>query len=331
MQQGQSEHADFHYDTPQDSAGMAARVAVFADRASERAQIADDLVGAGFRALDGGAVSVLLDGPITLLGDVVMIDCPNLDGTTLAALARLDMRAARSGAQLIVSTSMEALDDVFGALDQSEPQILVQPSRAERIVAVGRVMAGVSNARVREMTEEDRLALLRLSQQVESIAQQLDRISASEGSENGRLSDFKQEWKGPEQQAAPILRSAIGKTAHSPLPDPRHVRQIIAARQARARFFDAEMFADPAWDMLLDRTAAHGEHARVSVTSLCIAAGVPATTALRWLKQMVDTGVFERVADPEDKRRAFIVLSERSLVAMARYFAEVEAPLAKAA
>ncbi|MEM8860985.1 MAG: MarR family transcriptional regulator, partial [Chloroflexota bacterium] len=181
MQQGQSERADFHYDMPQDSAGMPARVAVFADRASERAQIADDLVGAGFRALDGGAVSVLLDGPITLLSDVVMIDCPGtggsgLDGTTLAALARLDMRAARSGAQLIVSTSMEALDDVFGALDQSEPQILVQPSRAERIVAVGRVMTEVSSARVREMTEEDRLALLRLSQQVESIAHQLDRI-----------------------------------------------------------------------------------------------------------------------------------------------------------
>ena len=331
MQQGQSEHADFHYDMPQDSAGMPARVAVFADRASERAQIADDLVGAGFRALDGGAVSVLLDGPITLLGDVVMIDCPSVDGTTLAALARLDTRAARSGAQLIVSTSMEALDAVFGSLDQSDPQILVQPSRAERIVAVGRVMAEVSNARVREMTEDDRLALLRLSQQVESIAQQLDRISASEEPGSERLSDFKRDWNGPEQQAAPILGSTIGRKAHPPLPDPRYVRQIIAARQARASFFDAELFADPAWDMLLDLTAAHGEHARVSVTSLCIAAGVPATTALRWLKQMVDTGVFDRIADATDKRRAFIALSERSLVAMARYFAEVDAPHAKAA
>ena len=63
------------------------------------------------------------------------------------------------------------------------------------------------------------------------------------------------------------------------LPDPQMVRQLIANRQARARLFDAELFGDPAWDMLLDLTAAHGEGAQVSVTSLCIAASVPATTA----------------------------------------------------
>ena len=102
---------------------------------------------------------------------------------------------------------------------------------------------------------------------------------------------------------------------------------MIAARQARAKFFDRELFADPAWDMLLDLTAAQAEDQRVSVTSLCIAAEVPATTALRWIKQLVDTGVFKRVADPTDRRRAFIALSEQSTQAMARYFAEVEMPL----
>ena len=83
--------------------------------------------------------------------------------------------------------------------------------------------------------------------------------------------------------------------------------------------------------MLLDLTAAHAEHQRVSVTSLCIAAAVPATTALRWIKQLVESGVFVRVADSTDRRRAFIGLSEQSTEAMARYFAEVEAPLAVAA
>ncbi len=83
--------------------------------------------------------------------------------------------------------------------------------------------------------------------------------------------------------------------------------------------------------MLLDLTAAHAEHQRVSVTSLCIAAAVPATTALRWIKQLVDSGVFVRVADSTDRRRAFIGLSEHSTEAMARYFAEVEVPIAQAA
>lgn len=330
MTQSDSTQADFSYDVAQDSAGLPARVAVFADRPNARDCIMADLVGAGFRALDGGSVSALLDGPIAMLGDVVMVDCPVVDAEGMAALARLDMRVARAGAQLIVSTSFEALDDVFSALDQSDPQILVEPSRAERVVAVGRVLARVTNARVREMTEDDRLALLRLSQQVESIAKELDRISGDDAGEPKRLSDFKRDWRGPDD-AATAIDTPLGRGVSPPLPDPRLVRQVIANRQARARFFDAELFADPAWDMLLDLTAAHAEHTRVSVTSLCIAAGVPATTALRWVKQMVESGIFERIADSSDKRRAFIALSDRSVSAMAQYFAAIETPLAAAA
>lgn len=107
------------------------------------------------------------------------------------------------------------------------------------------------------------------------------------------------------------------------LPDPRLVRRIIRQRQLRGRFFEADLFADPAWDMLLDLTAARAEHSRVSVTSLCIASGVPPTTALRWIGQMAEAGLFERVEDDTDKRRAFIALTDKASEAMARYFAEV--------
>lgn len=75
--------------------------------------------------------------------------------------------------------------------------------------------------------------------------------------------------------------------------------------------------------MLLDLTAARAEHLRVSVTSLCIASGVPATTALRWIGQMVEAGLFERVEDKTDRRRAFIALTDRAADRMARYFAEL--------
>lgn len=335
MDQAQSGQADFTYeqrghDIACDPAGLPVRVAIFADRPGMRTQITQDMEGAGFRAMDGGAITVLLEGPITLLGDVVMVDCPVVDGGILAALARLDMRAARAGAQLVVSTTMDALDDVFAALDQSQPQILVEPSRAERVVAVGRVLSGMSHGRLREMSDEDRLALLRLSQQVETIAKELDRISVQNESAGQRLSEFSQDWRGSDAQR-PVIGASGQPLATLPLPDPRLVRAMIAQRQARAKFFDAELFSDPAWDMLLDLTAAHAEHQRVSVTSLCIAAGVPATTALRWIKQMVDTGVFERVADASDKRRAFIALSERSVDAMARYFAAIQVPMARAA
>ncbi len=324
--------ADFSYDVARDPAGEPASIAVFADRPAMRSQIAQDLVGAGFRAADGGLIADLLEGQIRALSDVVLIDCPEVDARTLALLARLDMRAAECGSQLIVSTSLEALDDVFAALDQSDAQLLVNPSRADRIVAVGRILSYVSNARVREMSEEDRLTLLRLSEQVDVIANKLDGLSHepwdSGEKQSQSLSDVKRDFRGIESN-----ENGWGaqNCARPSLPDPRLVRQIIANRQIRARFFDAELFADPAWDMLLDLTAAHAEHRRVSVTSLCIAAGVPATTALRWVRQMVDSGIFVRIADSTDKRRAFVALSEASADGMASYFAAIDAPLNLAA
>lgn len=104
------------------------------------------------------------------------------------------------------------------------------------------------------------------------------------------------------------------------LPDSALVRQIIRHRKRRDHFFGAGLFADPAWDMLLDLAAARVEHTRVSVSSLCIASGVPPTTALRWITQMIDAGLLRRVDDDSDRRRAFIELSDTATDAMARYF-----------
>lgn len=334
MTQLEYQTSDFTYDAVEDPSGLPARVAIFGERPSVRDEISQDLGGAGFRTLDGGAIADLLDGPVTYLGDVVMVDCPVVDAASVAALTRLDMRAKRSGTKLIVSTSLDALDEVFGALDQCDPQILVQPSRAERMIAVGRVVAEISDPRVREMSDDDRLNLLHLSRQVEAIAHKLEGLSGREESAlSASPSSLRAHSHIPQE---PVESGEMGgasrfNSARPPLPDPRRVRQIIAGRQARAKFFEGDLFADPAWDMLLDLTAAHGEHVRVSVTSLCIAAGVPATTALRWIKQLVDTGIFVRVADSTDKRRAFVALSDQSLGAMARYFAEVETRLAHAA
>jgi DNA-binding MarR family transcriptional regulator len=54
----------------------------------------------------------------------------------------------------------------------------------------------------------------------------------------------------------------------------------------------------------------------VSVSSLCIAAAVPTTTALRWIKQLADRGLLERRSDPADARRAFIALAPTAQAAM---------------
>ena len=333
--------ANFAYAMPANDAvrnfgGLPLAVSIYADREHLRGTIRDDAEAAGFRIAEHAEVAALLEGEARPLGEVVVLDCPEVGGAELAALSRLDVRAAHCGAQLIVSTSVAALDDVFACLDQSNPQILVDPSRAERVIALGRVLGSLSGLRLREMSEEDRLVLLRLTEQVGQIAERLDRMSgtmtAGAMGENvpGEESVFR--FETPSRAMSVLAEDMSGRLARAtrpPLPDPRLVRRIIRQRHLRARFFDGDLFGDPAWDMLLDLTAARAEHTRVSVTSLCIASGVPPTTALRWIGQMTEAGLFQRVEDEADRRRAFVALTDKASDAMARYFAELGAGAAR--
>jgi hypothetical protein len=318
--------ANFAYSDPaNDAVGLPLTLSIFADRAHLRATLRDDAEAAGFRVTEASGIAGLLEGKARALGEVVLLDCPEVDGTVLAALARLDMRVARSGAQLIVSTGVEALDDVFACLDQSNPQILVDPSRAERVIALGRVLARLPKLRLRDLPEEDRLTLLRLTEQVGQIAERLEGLGgarAVSAAEDSGLR-FEMPKRGFSGEPPEDAGNRLTRATQLPLPDPRLVRRIIRQRQLRARFFDGELFADPAWDMLLDLTAARAEHIRVSVTSLCIASCVPPTTALRWIGQMVEAGLFARIEDDTDRRRAFLALTDRAADAMARYFAEL--------
>ena len=318
--------ANFAYSAPDysDAARLPLALSVFADRADLRMEMREDAELAGFRIVVADALDSLLDDAIRPLGDVVLLDCPDMDAAQLAALARLDMRVANAGAQLVVSTSLEALDAVFGCLDQSAPQLLIAPSRAERMVALGRALAHAPGLHVRELAEQDRLALLRLTEQVAQLAQRLGGLEGAPSASGQGDGAFRFESPRPAFAAQHVDDGdRLVAPARPALPDASLVRQIIRHRQARARFFDSELFADPAWDILLDLTAARAEHARVSVTSLCIASGVPPTTALRWIGQMTEAGLLKRVEDPSDRRRAFIALSDAAADAMARYFAQV--------
>lgn len=124
-----------------------------------------------------------------------------------------------------------------------------------------------------------------------------------------------------ENTAPPVSNQTSPRTARE---SAQLVRSIIRRRRARAQFFPADLFADPAWDILLDLAAARLEGTRVSISSLCIAAAVPTTTALRWIKGMTGAGLLEREDDPEDGRRSFVRLSDRTAQAMENYLTMIE-------
>lgn len=309
-----------HAGEPDAVAVLPLTVSIFAAGESVRSDLHDDARCAGLRIAEVGELAALLGGEARPFGDLVIVDCPHVDAAVLAALVRLDLRAERSGARVIVATSLAALEDVFACLDCCGAQILVCPTRAERSVALARAIAAASDGRLRDLSEDERLTLLRLTEQVGLMARKIDRLAGEEDGDAGAFAFNapRRAFNGARDTSADLVRKS-----RPALPDARLVRKIVAQRQARARFFDASLFADPAWDILLDLTAARVEHTRVSVTSLCIAAAVPPTTALRWIAQMTEAGLLERVEDDSDKRRAFMQLSDKAADAMAAYFASL--------
>lgn len=148
--------------------------------------------------------------------------------------------------------------------------------------------------------------------EIEALVQRtLDRggfgVADTSRSIDPRLEAIKREV---ERMTAAIAAMARETDALQPPPvSAGRIRAHIKARRLRETFFPAGLFADPAWDILLDLGAARREGRPVSVSSLCIAAAVPTTTALRWIKTMVDGGMLLRRADSTDARRAFIELA----------------------
>ena len=118
----------------------------------------------------------------------------------------------------------------------------------------------------------------------------------------------------------PLVPPAPAKIART---TPRKIREMIKLRRLRDQHFPPDLFADPAWDILLDLYAANLEGKSVSVSSLCIAAAVPPTTALRWITTMTEHGALVRKQDPNDARRVFIGLSEDSEDRLTAYFTSV--------
>lgn len=167
---------------------------------------------------------------------------------------------------------------------------------------------------------QEGMALDDLAEQVSKIAFKLDQISKSSEDRTGKTQSASYISQVDEGQLGLIgSKFSTDKLAINP----QFLRKMIKVRQKRALFFNNDLFSEPAWDMLLDLAAANAEGSRVSVTSLCIASGVPATTALRWISNMIEAGIFKRVADQSDKRRRFVELTDKGIEAMKRYFETV--------
>lgn len=131
-------------------------------------------------------------------------------------------------------------------------------------------------------------------------------------------------------QLSSALDARIGAAQAEPT-GAEMIRSIIDHRRLRSRYFGNDLFADPAWDMMLKLLLAELMQVRVTVSDLCEGAAVPPTTALRWQKVLVERNLVVRRPDQHDARRAFVELSREASEALNRYFADFDAKRAPGA
>lgn len=292
------------------------RISIFADSEIGKENARSVATQVGARILFCG----LIEDGLTRLseypaGEAILVDVSGDGGAVLDVfLDRLDVMGRIDRLPILVNAAPDVLDQVVARLSASSVSLMSQASTIDWIATLA--MSGTVQAPVlHEAAVDDSLRLQRLADEVQRIARTLADLVGNEPTPlrgvNDALIGFRAE---PVGYAAPPSAVTVAD-----------VRAIIRLRRIRDRFFRSDLFADPAWDMLLDLMAARLDRVRVAVSSLCIAAAVPPTTALRWIKTMSDNGMFVRVADSEDGRRVFIELSEGAAAGMASYLSAAKA------
>jgi len=277
---------------------------------SFRAALAGGSLGEAEQAVSaaGGEVVARLDlsqlaDP--LAADLLVVEAEDAgEAALLAALPLLDR--AVDTVPVVATVALEQLDLLDGLLLDGRIQLLCRPTLADRVAALA-VAARRRGSHVVREDGEDAAFRAEVGRIAEVIARLIRRDPGNGAAE--RRQTFAAE---PPTGAEADFRI-----------DAAAVRGTIRVRRMRDAFFGPDLFADPAWDMLLDLFAAGLEDAQVSVSSLCIAAAVPPTTALRWIGILSDRRLIERRPDPQDRRRAFLVLTAAAEVAMRGYLAAV--------
>lgn len=116
-------------------------------------------------------------------------------------------------------------------------------------------------------------------------------------------------------------RKEVAAIDNGPRPSAlERAQELVAVYHRRNQLLQerggTDLFANPAWHMLLDLFIAARTGKQISVSSLCITSLAPQTTALRHISGLVEKGLILRTPDAEDSRRIFLSLSGSALAMM---------------
>lgn len=124
------------------------------------------------------------------------------------------------------------------------------------------------------------------------------------------------------------VRQATGPAASARSPEQRrtlrdHVRQIRFSRDLRGKFFDRNIFGEPAWDILLTLYTIDDERRRLNTRELAKVSRLALTTALRWLDFLKEQDLIERKSNPFDQRMVYVELSDKGRAAIDDYLLQM--------
>jgi len=290
--------------------GIAPTILIFADGDDGMATACDSALASGGRiaaALPIAGAADRLEDQIAV--DLVMLDITRDHGPLLDKLLSMIEEGAQARRfASVVTIAPDLIDIATARIAHEDVSVLVGRDRNAVDLAIGKRLARREPA-LHEVDDEDQATRLHhMIEEMERLGRSLPADIESDADGGG----------GFESTHRETARMSIEDLD---LPDAAGIREVIRARRLRDELFGPDLFADPAWDILLDLTAARLEGRSVAVSSLCIAAAVPATTALRWIKQLTVAGLLRRVSDPVDRRRVFIELTDHAAAAMMTYFA----------
>jgi DNA-binding MarR family transcriptional regulator len=97
------------------------------------------------------------------------------------------------------------------------------------------------------------------------------------------------------------------------------VDNAIGERARRFDHFRADLFADPAWDILLQLYASELAQELITVSQLVEKSRVPSTTTVRWINMLECDSLITRRIDPHEGR-VFVALTQKGSEAMNDYF-----------
>lgn len=122
------------------------------------------------------------------------------------------------------------------------------------------------------------------------------------------------------QEQLPVSQPVARNNAVSH-PRPVDLAQVLLTMQQRRLDVvqSDDLLDEVSWTILLDLFVAAQRGRPVSISSACIGAQAPASTALRHIHQLTHAGLTTRYADPKDGRRIYLQISPAAAERMEKW------------